>query len=424
MKTKIIFYLIMSTCLLSSCGFSNANNGAKINSSSSERTSLSIQFPNPPKFVCIGNPASPIEVYLYGDSTINKSELTWTSSNPEIIAIDGPNITAVSPGESVITASYKEVSESFTATSCKPAEEVITPHQIWLDLEDTYEFVPNITPSDAYYRLLYDEKYIDIDNHTIIPKQAIESTYISVICFMGGYDSKWPYTQITETTSIHIPESLKPHFELENQTVTKTINVATPKNKYTTFDPVNYDIHAYDYFGKDITDRITISGDYSLSEKGTYNISLSVIADNEKSSTISVRLFVNDFEEERISNASVDNLLSYNFTVSTDRQGNSSYFSSVSFVANFAYKNCDALDGTVYASIEVTATPKSGGGTTTITSPIQQMICSRKHYDTREFTITCPSFYLDNNHGQYFCSTLSCKISVSFVGQAYKHVYY
>lgn len=425
MKTKFLFPIIAFVCLLSACDFSNTNNNKNSGTSSSEQTPLSIWFVDAPKLVCIGNPASPINVQFHSvDNTISKDDFIWTSSNPNIIAVDGPNITAISPGQSTITVSYNEVSKSFTATSCKPIEEVIIPSEIVMDLEDTYDFVPVITPSDAYYTIQYDEDFLDIENNVIIPKKAANPTFISVFGFMRNSSSEWPYAQVSESTRVQIAESLKPHFEFNNQTVTKSINVTTPKNKYDTFNAINYGIHAYDYFGNDITDRITISGDYSLFETGTYNISLSVTTDYGKTSSIPVRFFVVEFEEQRISNINVDNLLDYSFTISTDRQGTSSYFTSVSFVANFSYKNCDALDGTVYASIEVTATPKTGSGTTTISSPLQQMICSKKYYNNRDFTITCPSFYLDDNHNQYFYSSLTYKINVSFIGQAYQHVYY
>ena len=115
----------------------------------------SIELTTSHTLLLVGETASITSTIKPTDATLK--DLTWTSSNPEVLTVVDGVVTAISDGEATVTAqAVSEVSQSITfqVRSTIPVETIkITSTSTSLDIRRSYTLQYSVEPSNATYSI-------------------------------------------------------------------------------------------------------------------------------------------------------------------------------------------------------------------------------------------------------------------------------
>ena len=118
-----------------------------------------------------------------------------------------------------------------------------------------------------------------------------------------------------------------------------------------------------------------------------------------------------------------EDALTWSYKVTTDKKENSDFYTSLSFVATISYNKYDILEGDLYVALTVYGIERYSSSYISVKSPVQKMALA-KISNLTTFTVSCPSFYMDEEHNLYKYANLRWEPDVSFIGSAYNKIYY
>lgn len=197
----------------------------------------------------------------------------WRVSDDKILGVDSfGDVTAKKNGTASLIAFYKghRIEKEITvATIAKTFEKKDDSTEFRVG--NHYSLPLNIDPANATLDIKTSNDVLSFsEGSSAFNVIKVGETDVTVTAF-----TDWMGNQTTLDFHINTTDPSAPIFKYKNKTVL-SVEVTFAKNKYQTLKPSSLGITAESSSGLNLTNYITITGDYDLSKKGTYQVKLSV----------------------------------------------------------------------------------------------------------------------------------------------------